>query len=139
METAAMKVWNRNFFILWQGQLVSFLGDVVYSIALGFWVLQTTGSTALMGGMSIGFLTGSVVKVPPAARFGWFTVCAYVQGAGMAIFPQLGSLVAMAPILLVGGVANAILNSYLMAVIQMSVPRMMLGKVSSLLMTRSEA
>jgi DHA3 family macrolide efflux protein-like MFS transporter len=44
-------VWNRNFFILWQGQLVSALGDVVYTMALGFWVLEATGSTAIMGSL----------------------------------------------------------------------------------------
>lgn len=43
------KLWNKNFFLLWQGQLVSSLGDSVYEIALGFWVLAVTGSTALMG------------------------------------------------------------------------------------------
>ncbi len=43
------KLWTWNFFLLWQGQLVSALGDVAYSIALGFWILQKTGSTALMG------------------------------------------------------------------------------------------
>lgn len=43
------KLWTPSFFILWQGQLVSTIGDAVYSIALGFWVLAATGSTALMG------------------------------------------------------------------------------------------
>jgi len=43
------KLWSSSFFILWQGQLVSTLGDAIYSIALGFWVLAVTGSTALMG------------------------------------------------------------------------------------------
>jgi len=43
------KLWTPSFFILWQGQLVSTMGDAIYSIALGFWVLATTGSTALMG------------------------------------------------------------------------------------------
>lgn len=43
------KLWTLNFFLLWQGQLVSALGDVVYEIALGFWVLAVTGSTGLMG------------------------------------------------------------------------------------------
>ena len=45
------KLWTRNFLLLWQGQLVSILGDVVYAIALGFWILAATGSTALMGGL----------------------------------------------------------------------------------------
>ena len=46
---AKTKLWNLNFFLLWQGQFVSSLGDVVYYIALGFWVLNLTGSTAVMG------------------------------------------------------------------------------------------
>lgn len=44
-----LKLWNRNFFLLWQGQLVSVFGDALYSMALGFWVLQETGSTTIMG------------------------------------------------------------------------------------------
>ena len=43
------RLWTLNFFLLWQGQLVSALGDVVYEIALGFWILAVTGSTGLMG------------------------------------------------------------------------------------------
>lgn len=43
------KLFTPSFLILWQAQLVSTLGDTVYSIALGFWVLGVTGSTALMG------------------------------------------------------------------------------------------
>jgi len=43
------KLWNVNFILLWQGQFVSSLGDTAYSVALGFWVLAVTGSTALMG------------------------------------------------------------------------------------------
>lgn len=43
------KLWTWNFFLLWQGQLVSAFGDIAYSIALGFWIYAETGSTALMG------------------------------------------------------------------------------------------
>lgn len=49
-ETRARdRLFTLGFFLMWQGQLVSTLGDAVYSIALGFWVLAATGSTALMG------------------------------------------------------------------------------------------
>ncbi len=48
-ENEVTKLWNKNFFLLWQGQLVSAFGDIIYSIALGFWIMQKTGSTALMG------------------------------------------------------------------------------------------
>lgn len=43
------KLWTHAFILIWQGQLVSTLGDAAYSVTLGFWILQTTGSTALMG------------------------------------------------------------------------------------------
>lgn len=49
MKENKNRLWTRSFFMLWQGQLVSTLGNAVYSIALGFWILEVTGSTALMG------------------------------------------------------------------------------------------
>ena len=58
------KLWTPNFFILWQGQLISVLGDVVYSIALGFWVLAVTGSTALMGTLMAASTLPSVLIAP---------------------------------------------------------------------------
>lgn len=48
-EAPKEKLWNKNFFLLWQGQLVSSLGDQAYSLALGFWILAVTGSTAIFG------------------------------------------------------------------------------------------
>lgn len=42
-------LWKPNFLLLWQGQFVSTMGDIVYEVALGFWILAVTGSTALMG------------------------------------------------------------------------------------------
>lgn len=48
-EKNPAKLWNLNFFLLWQGHLISLLGDIAYEIALGFWILEVTGSTALMG------------------------------------------------------------------------------------------
>lgn len=41
-------VWNKDFILLWQGQLISFLGDVIYSFAIGFWVFEKTGSSGIM-------------------------------------------------------------------------------------------
>ncbi|MFB8376486.1 MFS transporter [Paenibacillus polymyxa] len=43
------RLWTPNFFLLWQGQLVSALGDSIYEIALTFWILYETGSPGLMG------------------------------------------------------------------------------------------
>lgn len=44
-----IKLLNNNFWLLWQGQFVSVFGDAVYDIALSFFVLELTGSTAVMG------------------------------------------------------------------------------------------
>ena len=40
---------NRSFALLWGGQVVSRLGDSLFTIALAWWVLQKTGSAAAMG------------------------------------------------------------------------------------------
>ncbi|HUI69487.1 MAG TPA: MFS transporter [Spirochaetia bacterium] len=60
------RLWTPNFFLLWQGQLVSILGDVVYAIALGFWVLAVTGSTALMGGLLAASTLPRILAAPIA-------------------------------------------------------------------------
>ena len=58
------KLWNLNFFLLWQGKLVSMVGDVAYEIALGFWILAVTGSTALMGTVMAITLLPRVIIAP---------------------------------------------------------------------------
>ena len=45
-------MWNKNFILLLQGGAVSYMGDVLYTAAISYWILQTTGSTAIMGIMS---------------------------------------------------------------------------------------
>ncbi len=47
-----MKLWNKNYILLLQGNAVSAIGDVLYSVAIGYWVYDQTGSSALMGVMS---------------------------------------------------------------------------------------
>jgi Arabinose efflux permease len=57
------KLWTKDFSLIWQGQLVSTMGDASYSIALGFWILQATGSTALMGTlMAVSALPGILIS-----------------------------------------------------------------------------
>jgi MFS family permease len=42
-------MFNKDFVLMWQGAFISFFGDIIYGLAISYWVLQTTGSTALMG------------------------------------------------------------------------------------------
>jgi MFS transporter, DHA3 family, macrolide efflux protein len=52
---------NRNFFYLLTGQFVSQIGDKFHMIALSFWVLRTTGSSAKMGAVLAASLIPSLV------------------------------------------------------------------------------
>ena len=43
------KLWNKDFILLLQGSTVSTIGDLMYSVAIGYWVYERTGSSGLMG------------------------------------------------------------------------------------------
>ena len=51
-KSMAKKLWNRDYILLLQGHTVSTLGDLMYSVAIGYWVYEQTGSNSLMGIMS---------------------------------------------------------------------------------------
>ena len=53
-----------------QGNLVSAIGDLLYSVAIGYWVFEKTGSSGLMGVMSSisMFVT---MFLPPSAAALW--------------------------------------------------------------------
>ena len=46
------KLWNKDFILLLQGNAFSAIGDLLYSVAIGYWVYEKTGSSGLMGIMS---------------------------------------------------------------------------------------
>lgn len=46
------KLWNKDYILLLQGNAVSTIGDLMYSVAIGYWVYAKTGSNSLMGIMS---------------------------------------------------------------------------------------
>ena len=43
------KLWNKDFVVLLQASAVSTIGDVMYSVAIAYWVYEKTGSNSLMG------------------------------------------------------------------------------------------
>ena len=56
-----LKMINRNFFYLLAGQFVSQIGDKFHYIALSFWILKTTGSSAKMGAVLAASLIPSLI------------------------------------------------------------------------------
>lgn len=46
------KLWNKDFILMLQGNAFSAIGDILYSVAIGYWVYDMTGSSTLMGLMS---------------------------------------------------------------------------------------
>ena len=49
MSTVKKRLWNKDFILLFQGSAVSTVGDLMYSVAIGYWVFEKTGSNSLMG------------------------------------------------------------------------------------------
>jgi hypothetical protein len=97
------RIWTSGFVILWQSQLVSTLGDAMYGIALGFWVLSATGSTALMGAlMAMSTLPGVLIlstvqlSTPQEMRGGVMSFARLLTGGLAPLAMALGGVLGQA-------------------------------------------
>ncbi len=60
---------NQNFFSIWIGQTISLVGDFLYMIALMWWVLEKTGSSAAMASVAICSSLPAIVLGPFAGTY----------------------------------------------------------------------
>src|SRR5437763_3852924 len=76
---------NRTFGLLWASQAVSTLGDVVYDVALLWYVLESTGSALAAGGIAVGATAGRFLGgLSAAAVLDRFPVRRIMLGADLA-------------------------------------------------------
>lgn len=63
------RLLNRNFVLLWQGQLVSQLGNQAFVVAMMLWTMKATGSASVMGSMLMLAALPGVFLAPVGGAF----------------------------------------------------------------------
>jgi hypothetical protein len=74
-------------------------------------------------GMMIAYAFTATIKIPPASRFLLFNACGMSTMALLAVFPFIRLFPAAVVVLAVAGFANAGLNVFIMATLQLTVKR----------------
>lgn len=127
------RLWNRNFFLLWQGQTVSQLGNQAFSVALMFWAMEATGSASVVGLLMTFAVLPGVILSPFGGTFAdrysrirIIIVCDFLAGvailgvAGAMLFSDAPSFIL--PILFAVAVLEGIIRSFFMPAIASTIP-----------------
>jgi MFS transporter, DHA3 family, macrolide efflux protein len=148
------RLLNRNFVLLWQGQLVSQLGNQAFLVATMSWLLETRGSPLLMGLLLMASTLPAVIVGPVAGavadrypRRALIVGSDFVRGLGhlalgtaMAVSVSADGIVAaLLAWAVVSGVVGAVLMPALTAAIPDVVPQNRLASANSVLHMSSQA
>jgi MFS transporter, DHA3 family, macrolide efflux protein len=140
------KLWNKNFVILWQGQLISDLGNGIFNAILSFWVLEITGSLIMMGTVLACLSIPRVVLGPFAGTYAdrhsrkWIIVFAdSIRGvlftivgiAALLMKDHFPSFI-LYPVAIISGVCSAFFSPAIISAIPDIVPMDKLTKANSL-------
>ena len=101
------RLFNRDFVLLWQGQLVSRMGSQALTIAMMFWTMEVIGSASLMGAMMMVGTLPAVVLGPLAG-----TVADRLSRKWILVFCDAGSglvLLGLAVPFFLEGIAQQVL------------------------------
>ena len=95
------RLWNRDFTLLWQGQLVSSLGKQAFSVIAMLWLKDVTGSGSIMGLVMMTALLPPVLLGPVAGvfvdRWDRRKIIAYTDIAGGLFVLAAAALFFLAP------------------------------------------
>lgn len=153
MSDKPTKLWNKNFILLSQGRFVSLLGSVLFSVALGFWVLDKTGSGTLMGSIMAASSLPRIIISPFAGplvdRFMknrilvWcdFIIGLIILAATVVIYMDLLEIWMVFVIAISAGVISAFFNPASTAIIPEIVPAEKMtnaGSVTSMLSSATD-
>ena len=140
------RLFNRDFILLWQGQVISRLGNQAFTIATTLWTLEVTGSATLMGLMLTASRIATVVLGPFAGalvdsrpRLRTLIACDFGRGAltcalavsfwALPVQPLVGALFFVA---LMNGVLGAVFNPAVASITPDLVPERRLGAANSI-------
>ena len=131
-------LFNRDFVLLWQGQLVSQLGNQAFFLAMMYWIMEATGSASLMGMLMMVSLLPGVILGPFGgaladrhSRLGIIVAADLIRGATVLAFALLmfarpdantTIVVALFSVALIGGLVNAVFQPAITAAIPDLVP-----------------
>lgn len=141
------RLFSKDFFLLWQGQLVSAIGTQLFNVALMFWLLETTGSATTMGFVMtasllpvavLSIFTGALVDRLP--RKSLIVGADVVRGlmclgfvAAIAFTDVTNAIVLLFVYALIAGVASSLFSPALRAALPEIVGRTHLQRANSLL------
>jgi MFS family permease len=140
---AVKKLWNKNFAILWQSQFISDFGNAAFSVALGFWVLAVTKSTALMGVILACFSVPRVLVGPLAGALAdrldrkWIIVLTdLVRGVvyaamGVTVLLNAFPFEAIYPLAILAGICDAFFDPALSSSVPDIVPKENLSQANA--------
>lgn len=140
------KLWNKNFTILWQGQLISDLGNGIFMAILSFWVLELTRSLVMMGTVLACLSIPRVLFGPFAGAFAdrhsrkWIIVAAdsirgvlfTSTGITAVILKQAFPAFVLYPVAILSGLCSAFFSPSIISAIPDIVPMEKLTKANSL-------
>ncbi len=113
------------FLILPMFQSIEHLGAGRYGVTM---------ATLALGAL-IGLLLTSFVAIPPRLRYRIFIWCGIIMTVAFAALPTYTTLWFMCPLAFIAGFTNAILNAFIGAIVQLTTPQDMRGKVFSFIST----